>query len=53
MQDAEKAWKNTPMPKRGEIVRQIGEALRKFKKPLGSLISLEVGKVLAEGIGEV
>lgn len=41
------------MPKRGEIVRLIGEELRKFKEPLGSLISLEVGKILGEGIGEV
>ena len=42
-----------PVPKRGEIVRQIGEALRAKKKPLGQLISLEMGKILSEGEGEV
>lgn len=56
LQAAEKAkesWFKVPMPKRGEIIRQIGEELRKFKTELGSLISLEMGKILAEGIGEV
>lgn len=42
-----------PMPKRGEIIRQIGDELRKHKSELGSLISLEMGKILSEGIGEV
>jgi aldehyde dehydrogenase family 7 protein A1 len=42
-----------PVPKRGEIVRQIGDALREKKKPLGQLISLEMGKILSEGEGEV
>ena len=42
-----------PMPKRGEVVRQLGDAFRKYKKQLGALISLEVGKILAEGEGEV
>ena len=42
-----------PMPKRGEIIRQVGEELRKFKHELGSIISLEMGKILNEGIGEV
>lgn len=42
-----------PAPKRGEIVRQIGEALRAKLDPLGRLVSLEMGKILAEGIGEV
>jgi len=37
------------MPKRGEVVRQLGVAFRKYKKPLGALISLEVGKILNEG----
>ena len=41
------------MPKRGDVVRQIGDAFRKYKKPLGYLISLEVGKILNEGMGEV
>jgi len=53
MKSAEKAWKNTPMPKRGDIVRQIGLAFRKYKKPLGALISLEVGKIVNEGEGEI
>lgn len=46
-------WKNQPAPKRGEIVRQIGIAFRKYKKPLGALISWEMGKSLQEGLGEV
>jgi aldehyde dehydrogenase (NAD+) len=46
-------WRMLPAPKRGEIVRQVGEALRAKKDDLGRLISLEVGKVLSEGLGEV
>jgi aldehyde dehydrogenase family 7 protein A1 len=46
-------WMTTPAPLRGEIVRQIGEAFRKYKEPLGKLISLEMGKILSEGLGEV
>lgn len=42
-----------PAPARGEIVRQIGEALREKKDALGSLISLEMGKIKSEGDGEV
>eukprot|EP01027_Heterolobosea_sp_BB2_P025709 GEZU01039464.1.p1 GENE.GEZU01039464.1~~GEZU01039464.1.p1 ORF type:complete len:513 (-),score=204.74 GEZU01039464.1:69-1607(-) len=53
MEAAKKAWFATPAPKRGEIVRQIGEALRQKIKPLGALVSLEMGKIRAEGIGEV
>jgi aldehyde dehydrogenase (NAD+) len=48
-----KEWRLWPAPKRGEIVRQIGEALRKFKEPLGKLVSYETGKSLQEGYGEV
>ncbi|MBL0310275.1 MAG: aldehyde dehydrogenase family protein [Bacteroidetes bacterium] len=48
-----KHWRNIPAPKRGEIVRQIGEELRKFKAPLGKLVSYEMGKSLQEGLGEV
>ena len=44
---------NLPMPARGEIVRQIGMELRAKKDALGSLISLEVGKIKTEGNGEV
>ncbi|XP_012277734.1 putative aldehyde dehydrogenase family 7 member A1 homolog [Orussus abietinus] len=46
-------WASLPMPARGEIVRQIGDELRKNLKPLGQLVSLEMGKILPEGIGEV
>jgi len=46
-------WRNWPAPKRGEIVRQIGEALRTNKEALGQLVSYEMGKSLQEGYGEV
>jgi aldehyde dehydrogenase (NAD+) len=46
-------WRKWPAPKRGEVVRQIGEALRKYKEPLGKLVSYEMGKSLQEGYGEV
>jgi len=46
-------WRMLPAPKRGEIVRQIGDELRKNKDALGALVSLEMGKILAEGRGEV
>lgn len=48
-----KTWRKTPAPKRGEIVRQIGEALRAAKQDLGTLVSYEMGKSLQEGLGEV
>ena len=48
-----KEWRMVPAPKRGEIVRQMGEKLRQHKDDLGALVSLEVGKVLSEGLGEV
>uniref|UniRef100_A0A8C8K0K2 Alpha-aminoadipic semialdehyde dehydrogenase n=1 Tax=Oncorhynchus tshawytscha TaxID=74940 RepID=A0A8C8K0K2_ONCTS len=51
--DAWKVWADIPAPKRGEIVRQIGDALRKKIKVLGSLVSLEMGKIYVEGVGEV
>jgi aldehyde dehydrogenase (NAD+) len=47
------AWRVRPAPKRGEVVRQIGEALRRYKKPLGRLVSMEMGKLAAEVEGEV
>jgi len=56
VQKAENAfieWRNWPAPKRGEIVRQVGEALRKEKDQLGQLVSYEMGKSLQEGLGEV
>ncbi len=46
-------WRNWPSPKRGEIVRQVGEALRINKEALGRLVSYEMGKSLQEGYGEV
>ncbi len=46
-------WKIIPPPKRGEMIRQFGNALREAKKDLGKLVSLETGKILAEGEGEV
>lgn len=52
-QEAQKIWRQWPAPKRGEIVRQIGDALRKNKDSLGSLVSYEMGKSLQEGLGEV
>ncbi len=48
-----KSWRLMPAPKRGEIVRQYGEELRKNKQPLGELVSYEMGKSLQEGLGEV
>src|SRR6187397_275685 len=48
-----KQWRLRPAPQRGEIVRQVGEALRKYKEPLGKLVSYEMGKSLQEGYGEV
>ncbi len=53
MQQERARWMKLPMPARGEIVRQIGEALRQKKGALGSLISLEMGKIKSEGDGEV
>ncbi|HKZ73019.1 MAG TPA: aldehyde dehydrogenase family protein, partial [Steroidobacteraceae bacterium] len=47
------AWRLVPAPKRGEAVRLLGEALRRHKQDLGTLVSLENGKILAEGLGEV
>jgi aldehyde dehydrogenase (NAD+) len=51
--DAFKIWRNWPAPQRGEVVRQIGEALREKKAALGQLVSYEMGKSLQEGLGEV
>jgi aldehyde dehydrogenase (NAD+) len=50
---AARAWRQVPAPKRGEIVRLMGEELRAHKSALGSLVSLENGKIKAEGDGEV
>lgn len=52
-ENAFKYWRSLPAPKRGEIVRQIGNKLREYKKDLGTLVSFEMGKSLQEGMGEV
>jgi aldehyde dehydrogenase (NAD+) len=48
-----KAWRNIPAPRRGEFVRLIGEELRAAKEDLGRLVTLEAGKIVSEGLGEV
>jgi len=52
-EEAWQVWADMPAPHRGEIVRQIGEELRNNLEPLGKLVSLEMGKIVPEGIGEV
>jgi aldehyde dehydrogenase (NAD+) len=47
------SWRNTPPPARGELIRLLGEELREHKDSLGQLVSLEVGKIRSEGLGEV
>lgn len=51
--EAYKQWRQVPAPKRGEILREIRNELYEKKRELGALISLEMGKILQEGIGEV
>lgn len=46
-------WRMVPAPKRGEIVRQMGDALRQYKEALGQLVTMEMGKIYQEGLGEV
>ncbi len=52
-EEAFKSWRMVPGPIRGQIVREIGEALRRYKEPLGALVTLEMGKIKAEGQGEI
>ena len=52
-QHAFHTWRETPAPRRGELVRDLGQALRELKEPLGDLVALEMGKIRAEGHGEV
>ena len=46
-------WRTWPAPRRGEVVRKLGQALREHKEDLGRLVTLEMGKILSEGLGEV
>src|SRR4249919_1380752 len=51
--EAFKTWRDVPAPRRGELVRLFGEELRANKDALGRLVTLEAGKILQEGLGEV
>lgn len=51
--EAFEQWRTVPAPKRGEVLRDIGNALRGKKKELGGIVTLEMGKILPEGLGEV
>src|SRR5450756_1343849 len=51
--DAYLIWRKVPAPRRGELVRLLGEELRAAKADLGRLVTLEAGKITAEGLGEV
>jgi aldehyde dehydrogenase (NAD+) len=51
--DSFRTWREVPAPKRGLVVRDLSDALRELKEPLGDLVSLEMGKIRAEGYGEV
>jgi aldehyde dehydrogenase (NAD+) len=52
-EEAFTVWRKTPAPVRGEVVRQIGEVLRANKEDLAWLVTLEMGKIYQEGLGEV
>jgi aldehyde dehydrogenase (NAD+) len=52
-QSAFKAWRDVPAPRRGELVRLLGEELRAAKSALGAVVTLEAGKIISEGLGEV
>src|SRR6202046_5829266 len=47
------AWREVPAPRRGELVRLLAEGLRVSQEALGALVTLEVGKIVSEGLGEV
>ena len=51
--EAYEEWEKVPAPERGQLVRDLGNALRDYKDPLGSLVAMEMGKIKAEGDGEV
>lgn len=52
-QEAFRLWRNVPAPRRGELVRLLGEELRAAKNELGAVVTLEAGKIISEGLGEV
>jgi aldehyde dehydrogenase (NAD+) len=52
-QRAFQTWRELPAPKRGQVIRDLSDALREYKEPLGELVSLEMGKIRPEGQGEV
>lgn len=52
-EEAFKAWRMVPAPKRGLVIRDFAQALRELKEPLGELVTLEMGKIKVEGLGEV
>jgi aldehyde dehydrogenase (NAD+) len=52
-QTAFRTWRSVPAPKRGAVIRDLGAILREYKEPLGELVALEMGKIRAEGEGEV
>ncbi|MEM7475017.1 MAG: aldehyde dehydrogenase family protein [Planctomycetota bacterium] len=52
-QNAFDSWRTLPAPQRGQVIRDLGNLLREYLEPLGELVSLEMGKIRAEGIGEV
>lgn len=52
-QEGFRRWRQIPAPKRGQVVRDLGDAVRELKEPLGELVSLEMGKIKVEGYGEV
>ena len=52
-QRAFEVWRTVPAPVRGQLVRELGELLRQHKEDLGALVSIEAGKILSEGLGEV
>ena len=52
-QQAFEAWRTVPAPVRGELVRELGQLLREHKEDLGALVSIEAGKIVSEGLGEV
>jgi len=51
--DTFKTWRMIPAPQRGQVIRDLGNAIRESKEPLGELVALEMGKIKVEGIGEV